>query len=149
MLKPKIAKVLCGGLLIVGASWSGSARADFLINSGFESGDTTPWNVTTQAGSTGTFYTNATGTTSPVTGSPTAGPNSGLGYAVSDQAGPPGAAAALWVYFTVPGSGNVTLTFNLFVNDQSGSGGIVNSAGLDYTGGSGDAENVNPNQHAR
>jgi hypothetical protein len=60
---------------------------------------------------------------------------------VTDQNEP--AANALTQSFTVPaGAASVILSFDMFVNDWSGAGPIVNPAGLDYN-------TANPNQHAR
>ncbi len=68
------------------------------------------------------------------------GPAAGNFYAISDQSGP--GAHALEQSFVVPaGSTSVVVSFDMFVNDWSDLGPIVNAAGLDYT--------ASPNQYAR
>ncbi len=61
--------------------------------------------------------------------------------AVCDQASP-GATMILWQHFTVPtNAGNVSVSFDIAVNNWGGAGPIVNPSGLTYQSGS--------NQHAR
>jgi hypothetical protein len=126
--------------------FNGTPAASFVVaptstqlitNPGFESGNLTGW-TTTNRGS-GALYA-ASGTASPVSDFPTAGPHSGTYYALTDQTDP--AANALIQKFTVPAAASrVTLSFSLFVNDQD-SGPYVDSSGLNQT-------TLNPNQHAR
>jgi len=112
---------------------------ELITNGDFETGDFQGWNIDNQAGGSGTFLV-ASGTTTPISGFPTVGPAGGTFYALSDQTGP--GAHALSQMFTVPSAAaSVLLSFDMFVNDQSGVGPIVNPAGLDYT--------AIPNQHAR
>jgi hypothetical protein len=116
-----------------------AAPMELITNGGFETGTLAGWTVTDQAGGSGTFFA-SNAAVSPLSGLPTAGPATGAFYAVSDQTGP--GAHALSQSFTVPSGGcPVTLTFDMFVNDQSLSGGIIDPAGLDYS--------VLANQHAR
>jgi hypothetical protein len=113
--------------------------AELIVNGGFETGDFTAWTVFDLAGSSGTFYVTGAAV-APTTGFATAGPAGGTYYAVSDQFGP--GTHVLIQSFAVPaGIESVTLSFDMFVNDQSGLGPIVNPAGLDHT--------ASPNQHAR
>ena len=131
--------ILGAVLLVLGqAMVSPAAAQELLTNGDFETGTLASWTVT-DLGS-GTFSPDAPGTTTPTSGFATA-PNPGGGgtYAVTDQTGP--GTHALTQAFTVPGPGTVTLAFEMFVNDQSGSGGIVDPIGLDHTGPA--------NQHAR
>jgi len=116
-------------------------RADELLTNGnFASGTLEGWNADNQAGGSGTFVV-ISGTVTPIGGQVTVGPPLGSDfYAVSDQTGP--GAHALSQLFTVPaGATSAILSFDMFVNDWSGLGPLVNPAGLDYT--------ADPNQHAR
>lgn len=125
------------------ATGTAAQAAELIVNGGFETGDFTGWNVTDQPGSGGTFFVTSP-PFAPISGAPTVGPASGSFYAISDQGGP--SANALWQTFTVPGTASsVILSYDMFVNDFSGVGPIVDPSGLDYTsGGTGAA-----NQHAR
>jgi hypothetical protein len=117
-------------------------KANDLTNGGFESSYFRSWNVDNQSAGFGSFFvvTGPTGTITPISRRPTAGAAGGAFFAVSDQEGP--GASALSQFFTIPaGSSEVILSFDMFVNDWSGSGPIVNPAGLDYS--------AFPNQHAR
>lgn len=134
----KHAFMLCGVLALAMLA-SVPLKGNDLTNGGFESGYFRSWNLDNQSGGFGSFLI-GTGGTTPLSRRPTAGAASGTFYAVSDQEGP--GANALSQLFTIPaGSSEVILSFDMFVNDWSGSGGIVNPAGLDYT--------AFPNQHAR
>jgi hypothetical protein len=109
-----------------------------LTNGGFEAG-LTGWTVTDLAGGSGSWFANA-GTSTPISGNTTVGPAGGVLYAVTDQGGP--GTHALTQSFTVPiGSTLVVLGFDMFANDQSGVGPIIDPIGLDHTGPA--------NQHAR
>jgi hypothetical protein len=126
-------------LCSVAVSASGPALTELITNGDFETGDFQGWNVDNQAGGSGTFLV-ASGTITPISGFETAGPAGGTFYGLSDQTGP--GAHALSQMFTVPSAADsVLLSFDMFVNDQSEAGPIVNPAGLDYT--------AIPNQHAR
>lgn len=114
-------------------------KANDLTNGGFESSYFRSWNLDNQTAGFGSFLV-ASGTTTPLSPHPSAGPAGGTFYAVTDQEGP--GAHALSQFFTIPpGTSEVILSFDMFVNDWSGVGPIVNPAGLDYT--------AFPNQHAR
>jgi hypothetical protein len=129
----------CALILVLGPVTP--AKADELLTNGnFATGTLEGWNVDNQAGGFGTFVV-ISGMVTPMGGQPTVGPPAGSTfYAVSDQIGP--GAHALSQMFTVPaGATSVILSFDMFVNDWSGMGPIVNPAGLDYT--------AIPNQHAR
>jgi len=105
--------------------FGGIAAAAPIVNGDFETGTFAGWTVSAQPGSGGDFFLLASG---------------GNSYAQTDMEGP--GAYALIQSFTVPaGVPQVVLTFQMFANDWSGSGGIVNPAGIDY-----EAE---PNQHVR
>lgn len=110
-----------------------------LVNGDFETGDFSGWTVTDQTGGNGTWFISSPGAVTPLSGFNTA-PNASGGnfYAVTDQGGP--GAHALTQSF-VADSSSITVSFDMFVNDQSGSGGIVDPAGLDF--------GAVPNQHAR
>ena len=114
---------------------------ELLVNGDFETGNFTGWSVSTQAGSNGALSISNPGAAAPISGFATAfNPLGGRYYAISDQGGP--GAYALSQSFTVsPGATSVLLSFQMFVNDQSGVGPIVNPAGLDWTAGA--------NQHVR
>lgn len=125
--------------LIAALGFAQPASATALLTNGdFEAG-LTGWTVSDLAGSSGTWFA-ATGTTTPTSGFTTVGAAGGTGYAVSDQGGP--GTHALTQSFTIPvGTTLVVLAFDMFVNDTSNSGGIIDPAGLDH--------NAFPNQHAR
>lgn len=113
---------------------------ELLVNGNFETGTFAGWTVTNQSGGSGDFFINAPGATTPDSGEHTAtNPTGGSFYAVSDQTGP-GAHTLIQSFTVLPGSA-VTLNFQMFVNDWSGAGPIVNPAGLDYS--------ATPNQYAR
>jgi len=131
-------RVLC----LTGLAISLPAGAQELLTNGdFESGAFAPWVVTDLAGGSGTFHIDAPGTTTPIGGFATS-PGTGASYAVSDQSGP--GTHVLIQSFVVPALGagdTVTLSFDMFVKDQSGIGPINNAVGLDHTMGA--------NQHSR
>ena len=116
------------------------AAIQLISNGGFETGNFAPaWSVSNLAGSSGSFFVDTPGSTTPLFGIATAAnPGGGSFYAVSDQNAP--GTHALTQSFTVPvGATSVILTFEMFVN--SGAALAVNPAGLDHT--------ASPNQHAR
>jgi hypothetical protein len=115
-----------------------AAPIELITNGDFETGTLAGWTVA-DAGS-GTFFIDTPGTTTPLSSFATlAGAGTGAFYAVTDQ---PGAGVhALIQSFTVTPGSTVMLSFDMFVNDQSGAGPIVNPAGLTYLSG--------PNQYAR
>jgi hypothetical protein len=124
----------------LGATAAQAAPLELITNGGFETGTFAGWTVTDQPDGSGSwFIDNADGST-PLVGLPTVGPATGSFYAVTDQDGP--GAHALEQVFTVPiGATSVTLAFDMFINDDSGGGPVVDPAGLDYT--------AYPNQYAR
>jgi len=146
--------VLLLALFLLGAARAGST--DLITNGDFETGDLSGWSVQTIGDPSDTsnsrnFYISAPGADTPVVNSDpftdfATAANSGGGnfYAVStaDFAGE----SALYQRFTV-GAGTTSLTyaFQMFVNDQSGFGAVVDPSGLDYTTGG----TFNDNQHAR
>jgi len=127
------------GWLIAVSNTTPTSAAQLIINGGFETGGFAGWTVADQAGGSGSFFVTGAATT-PLSGFATVGPRSGTFYAVSDQTGP-GTHALIQSFIVPVGSSSVILSFDMFVNDQSGVGPIVNPAGLDF--------NAFPNQHAR
>ncbi len=114
---------------------------ELITNGNFEVGAFTGWGTFDQAGSAGSFILSTPGVAMPTSGNPTSpNPVGGAFYAVTDQSAP--AANALLQPFKVPaGATRVVLSFQMFVDNWSAGGGIVDPIGLDYTG--------PPNQHAR
>jgi hypothetical protein len=136
--------VMAGFSLLYASAKANATPIELITNGDFETGTFLGWTITNQAGGSGTFFIDTPGTPTPVSGFPTVGsPANGSFYAVTDQTGP--GAHALSQSFTVAPGSTVTLSFDMFVNDQSGSGGIVHPSGLDYTSGG----TLAPNQHAR
>lgn len=128
---------LCTMFLLVAAQ--PSQAVPLIANGGFEAGFTS-WTVTDLAGGSGSWFIDDADGLTPSSGFATVGPAAGSFYAVTDQDGP--GTHALEQLFTVPGAASsVLLSFDMFVNDQSLVGPIVNPAGLDH--------NASPNQHAR
>jgi hypothetical protein len=116
--------------------------AQELINNGdFENG-LDQWQVIVQEGSDGTnFFLSTPGNLTPLSEYPTANnPSGGNHYVVTDQYGP-GASALIQPVNIPPGVTSATLSFQMFVNDQTGMGPFIHPAGLNF--------NAEPNQHAR
>jgi len=133
---------LLSALLMLGSlATVNAAPTELITNGGFEAGVFTGWTVTDQAGGSGSWFVDTLGTTTPLSVFSTlAAGGAGTFYAVSDQGGP--GTHSLIQPFTVPWPAlSATLSFDMFVNDQSGVGPFINPAGLDYT--------ATPNQHAR
>ena len=114
---------------------------ELITNGGFEVSALAGWTVTSSAGSGGSWFADTT-TAAPLTGNPTVGPFSGMGYAVTDQFGP--GTNALSQNYTVPlGTTSLTLNFEMFVNDWASSTGtadvkvLVLAAGGDPVTGAG------------
>jgi hypothetical protein len=129
------------GVLLGSGTTSHAATIDLITNGGFEAG-LAGWTSTSQAGSSAGagWFSDTLGSTTPFSSFATSAVNGGGAlYAVTDQGGP--GTHTLRQSFTVAPGAQVMLSFSMFVNDQSGSGGIVNPAGLDFTAGA--------NQHAR
>lgn len=138
-MRSAIARVALGTIVAAGLG-SHLAAQQVITNGGFESG-LSGWTAYFAAGSNPTAgrYYAASGTTTPLSGFLTPGPNSGSGYAVSDQLGP--GAGALFQSFSITSAlSSATLSFWMFVKDQSGNNGIV-GPGFDFVSAA--------NQHAR
>lgn len=112
---------------------------ELLVNGDFESGTFEGWTIS-EAGD-GVFVIAAPGAPTPTASFATApNPAGGAAYALTDPIGP--GTRALQQSFIFPGSANaLDLSFQMFVNDQSGLGPIVDPTGLDHNGPA--------NQHAR
>jgi hypothetical protein len=112
-------------MLLGSSAVSHAATIELITNGGFEAG-LAGWTVTNQANGNGNWYSDALGTTTPQSGFATSGVGgSGLLYAVTDQGGP--GTHALTQSFTVTPGSQVSLSFSMFVNDQSNAGPIVNA----------------------
>lgn len=116
--------------------------AELITNGGFEAGGG-GWFVANQAGGNGSWFLDNPGSPTPISGRPTSpagGLPHGAFYAVTDSGGP--GTHALEQSFTVAaGFSSVILSFDLFVNDWSTAGPVINPAGLTFLAGG--------NQHAR
>lgn len=135
-------------LMLVGLSVVSlpSFSAELIQNGGFEAHgtdvyDITAWNVA-EEGILGSVLVQS-GTVTDASGRNTVGAASGNFYGLLDSAAPSN--QALYQTFNTGFISSATLTFQMFVNNQSSNGTQINAAGLDYTtGGSFDA-----NQHVR
>ena len=133
----------------------GSGAQDLLVNGSFETGTFAGWTRADQlnpadSANADHFYLSTPGANTPAVNGLTfktaANAAGGNFYAVtaSDLPG----AHALLQSFTVPsGGGSLKLSFQMFVNDQSGIGPTVDPSGLDYT--TGGSRVTRDNQHAR
>lgn len=146
-------RLLTSGLPLLLASLSAvSAHADQLItNGGFESGTFAGWTQTNQ--DNGSFVLLTPGSDTPAVAPDistfyTAPNPAGGQYFAVTASGDPGTHALLQNFVVPTGTKSLTLAFQMFVNDQSGVGPIIDPSGLDNrTGGSIDPPN--DNQHAR
>jgi hypothetical protein len=130
---------LAGALCLVSASMAQAASVQLVTNGSFETGDYTGWTATALDGSNGAL-TVTTGLTTPLSGFASVGASNGSFYSVTDQTGP--GTYSLQQSFTVPATAlSIIVQFDMFVNDQSSLGPLVDAIGLDHTGG--------PNQHTR
>ena len=131
-------------LSVLAAGKTAAAPIELVVNGGFEAG-LVGWMFGSQAtGDPNGFATIGAGITAPLSGTATVGPFAGLQYAISDQGGP--GAHFLTQTVNIPvGVTSATLSFQMFVNDQSGVGPIIDPTGLDFTTGG----TNNPNQHGR
>lgn len=123
-------------LLIALALGSAQAvAADVIQNGGFEADGfetyaPSGWTVFEEGAIGGNIVTGAT--QSPASGYATAGAASGSFYALLDAYYP--SQNALIQTFVAPELTQATLSFSLFVNDQSSDGAVrISNAGLDYT----------------
>lgn len=120
----------------------GVHAGELITNGGFETGDFTGWSVH-EAGSTGALSVES-GLVAPNSLKPTAGPASGIYYALMDE--PFAGANVLIQTFTTGPVQSAVLSFNMFVNDHNPSGEVlIHPTGLDATTGG----SYSPNQHAR
>ncbi len=130
------------------------------MNGNFATGDFSGWTLTNQKNpfdlaNANSFYIGTPSADTPaingITFSTAANPLGGSYYAVSTSDLP--GAHALLQNFGVPLSAQkITLSWQMFVNDQSGIGPVIDASGLDYlTGGITDPLTGAPldNQHAR
>jgi peptidoglycan hydrolase-like protein with peptidoglycan-binding domain len=126
--------------LLLFLMFTSAARANvqLISDGGFESG-LTGWAVTSSAGSGGSWFADSS-TAAPLTGNPTVGPFSGIGYAVTDQFGP-GVTALSQDYIVPAGTTSLTLSFDMFINDWAPSTGdetmevlILSAGGNPVTG---------------
>jgi hypothetical protein len=102
---------------------------ELVTNGDFEAG-LAGWVVTDQAGGSGSWYSNGNGAVTPVSGFATAvNPSGDLLIAITDQGGP--GTHALTQTIVVPASTSVILSFDYFINDQSGLGPLGTL--LDFT----------------
>ena len=107
------------------APHTASAALELLTNGDFATGSFVGWTVTnlvTNLGNSGSWFIDAPGSTTPLSGFATSaaggGPH-GASYAVTDQIGP--STHALTQSFAVaPAAGSVFLHFDMFVNDWDG-----------------------------
>jgi hypothetical protein len=115
------------------------AGVNLLTNGNFETGDFTGWTTNVQANSSGgLFVVPNNGGSSPLSGHPYAlNPAGGNYFAITDQTGP--GSYSLTQSFTLSTAATVTVSFDLFANDQAGV--IYNTpSNRDYT--------VAPNENA-
>lgn len=123
-----------------------SVSAELIQNGGFESFGPDVYNITSwntaEEGILGSVLAQS-GTVTDASGRNTVGAASGSYYGLLDAAQISN--QALFQTFTTGAVNSATLSFQMFVNNQSANGTQINNAGLDYTtGGTYDA-----NQHVR
>jgi hypothetical protein len=125
----KSLRIVALALLAIGMPPFIEAGTVQLINNGtFGTGSFADWTETNQAGGLGSWYV-LSGTTEPVSGHPTVGPDGTTYYASTDQNG--GGAHALTQSFLVPlGTTSLDLSFDMFINDLAG---VTDCSDLDYT----------------
>lgn len=138
-------KKIAYAMLLLGAASVNASAAEVIQNGGFESFgsdvyDITGWSVAENNLLGGVLV--EAGTVSSVTGNTTVGASSGNYYGLLDNYG--SADLALYQAFTLGAVTSAVLSFDMFVNNQSGFT-VVNNSGLDYTSGGSDLDN----QHAR
>jgi len=113
---------------VLGLFAAGKARADLIVNGGFEAGFT-GWTHVNQGGSPDDWFIQS-GTTSPISGFAVPAPPGPTHAAMTDQGGP--GSHALLQTFVVPGAqASVILSFDLFRGNRDGPYSTPNS--LDFT----------------
>lgn len=141
-------------LLALTFPMSGQAQ-QLIINGDFETGTFASFTLADQFNTSDPshadhFYISAPGANTPLIGlstfSTAANAAGGSSYAVSASDNP-GAHAFLQNFVVPLNAVSLTLTFQMFVNDQSAFGPIIDPTGLDYT--TGGLAQPNDNQHAR
>lgn len=136
-------------MALIGATmWSVPSYAqEVIVNGGFEADGvetTSPQGWATQEVGISGAVLATTGTTSPISAYSTVGAASGSFYGLLDTAFPSN--QVLYQSFSVSAGNAATLSFQMFVNDQSEFATVyINNAGLDHTTGGSYA----PNQHVR
>ncbi len=129
-------KMLVVGMSVLLAAGTAGAQQQ-IVNGGFETGTFAGWNVVSQAGSSGNFFTQTAGC-SAINCFATSGPRSGNWYALTDQSGP--GTHEIWQSFTITGAvTNAVFSFSIAVLNQAGT--TSNFGNLSYTN--------SPNQHVR
>jgi hypothetical protein len=104
--------------------------SQLFTNGGFEAGSLSGWSTAGTAGSDDLFYADDTNIT-PLNGFPTAGPDTGSWYAVSDMTGLVAPESSyLTQAVTIPKSFDIVLSFDIFVNDVFGSSGAGGEVGI-------------------
>ena len=128
------------GMVLV--SKTASAQIELIGNGDFENGTVSNFQALSLGGSDAGGFRAHASTTSPFSGTVTAGPAGGSYYAIMDVAVDGEGTYALVQSFEYPIESNyITLSFDMFVYDRDCVGGYVDSSGLDHTGSS--------NLHAR
>jgi hypothetical protein len=130
-------RLLVGTVGAVAVMAGGAQAAQLITNGGFETGTFAGWTPNVEAGSGGNLYIAANnGGPSPQSGFPTQfNPAGGNFYAITDQGG--AGSYSLTQSFTLASASKVTVSFQMFANDQAG---VIFDNGRDY--------NTIPNQNA-
>ncbi len=140
-------KKIASAIMLLGTIWAmPSYSAELIQNGGFESYGAdvysiTSWN-TAEEGILGSVLVE-NDTITDASGRNTVGAASGSYYGLLDSAAPSN--QALFQTFNTSAVSSATLTFQMFVNNQSTNGTQINAFGLDYTTGG----SFDPNQHVR
>jgi len=130
-------RLVSTSILAIALTAAGAHAGNLIVNGDFETGDYTGWNANVEPGSDGqlTVVANA-GEGSPLSGyAMPFNPGGGSYFSVSDQYGP--GSYSLTQSFTLSSATTVSVSFQMFVNDQYGTPA---ANGRDY--------NTNPNQNA-
>ncbi len=144
-MKARLVNLCCAGTACM-ALWvqlPANAQTQLIKNGGFETGTFAGWKTAVEANAADinlqdNFYISNPGANTPVNAFSTASnPSGGKYYAVSDDFAP--SADVLEQTFVIPkNSLNLSLSYQMFVNDQSGVGPAYGDSGeniIDYTGG--------------